>query len=322
MLLTVTSSVPRQLSCLVDLQHGVLSRTQAIEGGLTSKMIEVKLRSGRWQRLYKGVYAAYSGQPPRPSMLWAAVLRAGPGSALSHQTAAELYGLVETPAAVIHVTVPRGSGVRRPPGVVLHYSARLDQARHPVLTPPRTRIEESVLDLAESAPTLDEAVSVVLRANASRRTTAALIAAAMAGRSRMRWRHDLAIALDLAAEGAHSLLEFRYVNRVERAHGLPAGRRQRAVQRGRRRQYHDVDYEGFGLVVELDGRAAHPEWLRWADIRRDNATAATGHATLRYGWSDVADRACLVAREVADGLRQRGWPGVPRRCGARCQVLP
>lgn len=321
-LLPVTSTLPPQLRDLLDRQDGVLSRPQALRGGLSSKTVEARLRSGRWQRLHTGVYAAYSGEPSRAAWLWAAVLRAGPGSALSHQTAAELYGLLETPATAIHVTVPRHARLTRPPGVVVHYSSRLELSRHPALTPPRTRIEESVLDLTEAAASLDDAISLVLRANASRRTTAARIAAAMAARPRMRWREELSAALGLGREGVHSLLELRYASRVERAHGLPVGCRQRPSQRDQRRQYTDVEYEGYALIVELDGVAAHPLWLRWADIRRDNANAAFGQATLRYGWGDVTSRACLVAREVADALRQRGWQGIPRRCGSRCQLPP
>jgi hypothetical protein len=73
-------------------------------------------------------------------------------------------------------------------------------------------------------------------------------------------------------------------------------------------------------VVELDGREANPEWYRWADIRRDNANAATGRMTLRYGWDDVTRRPCRTALEVAAALRERGWTGTLRRCGCRCAV--
>lgn len=46
-----------------------------------------------------------------------------------------------------------------------------EQSRHPVLSPPRTRLEDSVLDMAAEAPSLDEAVSVILRAIGRRLTT-------------------------------------------------------------------------------------------------------------------------------------------------------
>lgn len=312
--------LPARHRDLVRFQCGVITRAQALEAGATDKMITCMLRAGSWQRMHPGVYATFTGEPARPAVQWAAVLRAGPRAALSHQTAAELYGLPDAQAPLIHVTVPNGSQIVRPRGVMVHYSGRLEEARHPTLAPPRTRLEDSVLDLAAAAGSLDDAIGLVLRAIASRRTTAERIGAAMARRSRMTWRRDLSAALDLGREGVHSLLEFRYVNRVERPHGLPHGRRQRPVQRGARRQYQDIEYEGYALVVELDGRAAHPDWRRWADIRRDNANAAAGQVTLRYGWPEVSDMPCLTAWEVGGTLRRRGWDGTLRRCGPRCQL--
>ncbi len=303
---------------LLHCQHGVLTRGQALDAGLTDKAIAVRLRSGRWQRLHTGVYATYSGEPPRNAQLWAAVLRAGHGAALSHQTAAELYGLLAVPAPMIHVTVPSGSPVARPHGVALHYSGRLDQSRHPVLTPPRTRIEDTVLDLIEASPSLDEAVSLILRGSASRRTTPDRILAALQRRAKMPRRAGLLLALGAAKDGAQSLLEFRYITRVERPHGLPPGHRQHRVRRGGQNQYQDVSYDDYDLVVELDGREAHPEWFRWADIRRDNASAATGRVTLRYGWGDVTECPCRTATEIAAALREQGWDGALRRCSARC----
>lgn len=301
-------------------QNGVLTRGQALDAGLTDKAITARLRSGRWQRLHTGVYATFSGKPPRDAWLWAAVLRAGPGAALSHQTAAELYGLITAPAPMIHVTVPAGRRIARPRGVVIHHSGRLGQSRHPVLTPPRTRIEDSVLDLAEICASTDEAFSLILKASASRRTTPELILAALQRRLRMPRRAGLIQALGAAADGTHSLLEFRYVNRVERPHGLPRGRRQHPVRRGDRNQYQDLNYDEYSLVVELDGREAHPAWFRWADIRRDNANAAAGQVTLRYGWDDVTERPCQTALEVAATLREHGWTGELRRCGTQCAV--
>jgi hypothetical protein len=316
----MADDVPERLCALLITQHGVLSRAQALDGGMTDKAIKAKLRSGRWQRLQLGVYATFSGEPLRSALIWAAVLRGGSGATLSHQTAAELSGLLATPEPLIHVTVPSGTQVARIPGAVLHYSGRLAHARHPVLEPARTRIAETVLDMGQAAGTLDRALGWVFLACGSRRTTAGRIAAAMALRPRMRWRADLAMALDVARDGAHSLLEFRYMNRVERPHSLPVGTRQHPVRRGGRRQYQDVLYEAFGVVVELDGRAAHPDEFRLRDTRRDNANIAEGQVTLRYTWADVTERACSAAGEVAGALMRRGWPGAPRRCGRTCSL--
>ncbi len=198
---------------------------------MTGKQIDTAARSGRWQRLHVGAYASFSGEPGRPALLWAALLRAGPAAVLSHYSAAELHGLVAPSVPDIHVMVPTGRQIAPIAGVVLHYSSLVARERPPALRPPRTRIEETVLDLAQSADSLDTAMSWMLRGCANRRTTPDRIAAAMAQRARLRWRAELSAALGLGADGVHSLLEFRYVTRVERPHGLSAGTRQNRVTR-------------------------------------------------------------------------------------------
>src|SRR5580704_13167553 len=99
--------LPPTLRYLAGNQSGVVSRSQAIRAGLTVDMIKFRVRSGRWQQIHPGVYATFSGALGRGPQLWAAVLSAGPGAVLSHETAAELHRLVDRPADTIHVTVPR-----------------------------------------------------------------------------------------------------------------------------------------------------------------------------------------------------------------------
>jgi hypothetical protein len=83
-------------------QAGIITRYQAIAVGHSTATVRARLDSGRWQRIFTGVYATFSGPLPRHSLLWAAVLRAGPGAALSHETAAELAGLVDRGSSAEH----------------------------------------------------------------------------------------------------------------------------------------------------------------------------------------------------------------------------
>jgi hypothetical protein len=315
----------------------VLTRSQARTAGLSDRIIDGLLTRGHWQRLHRGVYAAFSGPPPARALMRAALLRAGPAAVLSHQTAALLWSLMLPPdradgdsrsgsaysglTTPIHLTVSSGSPARPTAGVIVHYSGRLARARHPALDPPRTRLEETVLDLAAAALSADDAVSWLLQACGSRRTTPGRLAAALGERGRMRWRREVERALDPANSGVHSPLEYRYVRYVERPHGLPAGTRQRLhLDGGSRRQYADVEYDGYATIVELDGRAAHPESSRLTDARRDNANLVDGRVTLRYGWADVSEHGCEVAAQVAATLRQRGWGGRLRSCGPGCRA--
>lgn len=279
-----------------------------------------QLRSGRWQVLKHGVYSIFTGPPTRQAALWAAVHRAGPGAVLSHQTAAELFGLSDQPSAAIHVTIPERRRVSRPAGVVIHRSSRLEEAVHPSLQPPRTRIEETVLDLVELATTFDAAFGVVSAACQRRLTTSARILDAMGKRARLRWRTDLASALEEISSGTHSVLEYRYVHRVERPHGLPPAARQVRVGADGRNRYLDNFYREYRLCVELDGQQAHPDDQRWLDQQRANAITAKGMTILRYGWIEVDRHPCRTAAQVASTLRGLGWPGSVKPCRSDCPV--
>lgn len=318
--------LPTPCQDLLDLQHGVIARWQAAQAGLNVRTVDAWLRSGRWQRLYDGVYATYTGRPPRRAVLWAGVLRAGAGAALGYHTAAEVDGLADRPVDAVHVIVSssrrvvlaaqeRGRGM---PLVVVHYSAKIGTAIHPSRTPPRTRIEETTLDLTQSAPNLDEAITWLARACSRRLVTAEALLAAIQMRSKLRWRTELTDALSDIRDGVHSVLEWRYVRGVERPHGLPRAKRQALSRVGQRIRYLDNRYPEFGVAVELDGQAAHPAEARWRDIHRDNASAGAGIVTLRYSWADVTDDPCRVAAEVAQVLQLRGWTGRLRPCGPRC----
>ena len=65
------------LDVVLEAQHQVISAAQARAGGMTEEQIRWKVKSGRWQCLYRGTYATFSGRLSREAQLWAAVLRAG-----------------------------------------------------------------------------------------------------------------------------------------------------------------------------------------------------------------------------------------------------
>jgi hypothetical protein len=318
--------LPGPCQDLLDLQHGVIARWQAAEAGLGFQVIDSQLRQGRWQSPYRGVYAMFTGDLARIAWLWAAMLRAGRGAILSHHSAAELDYLTDRPSAAIHVMIGsarRLTGISHTcagltPRIVVHHSARINQARHPARLPPRTRIEETTVDLTQAAASLDEALSWPIRACSRRLVTAELLLAAMEMRSKLRWRTELTAALADIGDGVHSALELRYVRGVERAHSLPRGTRQARSKVARRIRYLDNNYGEYGVAVELDGRAAHSAEARWRDIRRDNASAVVGIITLRYGWADVTENPCMVAAELAQVLRSRGWAGRPQPCSPQC----
>ena len=90
-----------------------------------------------------------------------------------------------------------GSGIRTParakiPGIVIHRSDAVLRTRHPAMLPPCTRVEDTVLDLIQVAPSFDDAYAWICRAIGRRRTTADRIRLAMDARKKMRWRREIA----------------------------------------------------------------------------------------------------------------------------------
>jgi hypothetical protein len=315
------SELPSTLRNLARSQNGVISRSQAIRAGLTVDMIKFRVISDRWRQIHPGVYATFTGAPGRGAQLWAAVLSAGRGAVLSHETAAELHGLADKSADRVHVTVPVQRKVIPVSGVRIHRSVRALEAAQGHSFPPRTRIEETVLDLTQTAATFDDVCGWVTRAFARDLTDEARLSAAITQRTKLRWRADLHELIVAAASGDHSVLEFRYERDVERAHGLPTPSRQVPFAGpGSRRGRRDRVYEDYAVVVELDGQLAHPEENKWQDKARDNAAAVAGKQTLRYGWTDVRRQPCATAAQVATVLRVHGWQGLPRPCSYGCLV--
>jgi very-short-patch-repair endonuclease len=295
-------------------QAGMVSRAQALRCGLSDAAISARVTSKRWQRVHPGVFATFSGPLPHLAWIWAGVLLAGPDAVACGRTAAELIGLAEPAPGPVHVAVPHSRRVRPRAGLVVHRTVDAQRMRHAATVPPRTCLEETVIDLAQGSRTVDDAIGWLTRAVSGRFTTPDRLRTSMGERRRLRWRRELTSALRDVAAGCHSPLELRYRRHVERPHGLPAGQRQHR----RDSWYDDVVYDDYCVHVELDGRRAHPESARFRDHRRDNAAVLGGGRVLRYGYRDVMERPCVVAREVATVLAAAGWPGSLRRCGPEC----
>jgi hypothetical protein len=212
----MSGQVPPGLREIARCQAGVVTRQQALRTGMTAGAIVAKIKYGRWRQLYRGVYATFTGPLSRQARLWAAVLYAGNGARLSHETAAELHGLHDqhapagtpgtpgtlgtpgtpggpsAPVPPIHLTVPASRRVRPAHGLVIHVSALLGEPSPvPRGTLPRTPVEATVLDLVDAARGIDEARAWVTRACARGLTTQERLRAAMSARSRLRWRSQL-----------------------------------------------------------------------------------------------------------------------------------
>jgi hypothetical protein len=309
---------------LLRTQDGVVSRRQLVALGVTDVEIARRLRRREWKRIHPGVYVNHTGPPTWSQRAWAAVLYHWP-AALAGASAMHLNkvrGYEPRPNDPIEVCVDRERNVKRRPGIVVRQHARFTTLCHMRLEPPRERLEHAALGVASRKRKLDASVGVLADLVQDRRTTPGRLLAALAERTRLRHRALLIEVLSDVRTGVHSVLEYRYLVDVERAHGLPVGRRQRRVSTDGSTTYRDVEYRPQELTVELDGRLAHSAAEdQWHDLERDVDTVTTGGLTLRPGWIHVLDP-CRLARAIATLLQARGWAGSITPCSADCRAFP
>jgi len=317
------SSIPPGFRSVTTEQAGVVSRQQLLRAGFPRSTIDSRVKRGLWQQLHRGVYGTFTGVVPWKGLLWAAVLYAGPGALLSHETAAEILGVTDHRCPVIQVSIPASRHIRPPEGVVVHRSTFEYQRWRPQRgIPPHTFYAETIIDLVAAADNLDEVVAWVSRGVARNLVSEAQLKAAVAARRKFRWRGQVGEVIERVAGGSHFPLEFRYDRDVERAHGLPTATKQaKFVKPDGTKGFRDRCYEEYGLIVELDGKEFHPQERRAQDRARDNEAAATTGATLRYGWADIDRTPCETAAQVYRALRKRGYRDTIRPCSATCRAL-
>jgi hypothetical protein len=138
---------------MVRRQHGVVARRDLEALGFSPMAIDHRVSTGRLHLVARGVYAV--GRPElNPHGRWmAAVLACGgdapggaPGAALSHRSAAELWGIGHEERGRIDVTIRRRSRLERK-GLKVHCRPSLDArcfvSRHgiPVTDPVQTLID-------------------------------------------------------------------------------------------------------------------------------------------------------------------------------------
>lgn len=289
-------------------QHGVVALTQALAVGVSADAVQRRAREQRWVRAHRGVYVMPGHPVEEATVLMAALLFAGPQSALAGLTAGKLWGVVERAPDVPTLVVPSTCHVGQGSNVGIQRSRTL--TRHHVTTLGVLRVTQrhrTLCDLASvmSASELREAV-----AKAGQRDMTAVRAAVvlaeklthMRGRARL-----LQAARDVLGEGRTDSVAERRLRRILLANGLrPAPGVFSVVDRGRLLAMADIAFPEQRLIIEMDGFAYHatPAQLR-ADHQRQNRLEAAGWTVLRASVAVLARPEDLLAQVHAILARRR-----------------
>ena len=316
----------RRLADFLRDQDQVVSRSQVVACDGNDNDIARMVRRREWAPVHPGVYVAHNGPLSTRQREWAAVLYCQP-AAITGISALRRHGLrigreseQHDSGDIVHIAIARDRRIAERPGIRVTRTKVFGAAVLDNLSPPRIRLEHAVLQYAAGTRNETACVGAICDAVQSRRTTPARLLAALEALPRLRHRALLQRILADVALGAHSVLEREYLLRVERAHSLPSGARQRWSRAGRSTVFRDVEYPHQATLVELDGRLGHERALdRWDDLERDVEALVEGSLTLRLGWAQVLD-ACRCASSVAKVLSARGWTGSPQKCSVSCSI--
>lgn len=297
-----TGSSEGRIAAITARQHGVVTRAQLVEVGLTPDAIDGRVRSKRLRPLHRGVYVPGSlvGPllPPRAREM-AAVLACGPGATVSHGSAASLWSI--TPergdGLPVHVTVP---GDRTRPGIRVHRvrtlaaeeTAVLDGI--PVTTPART-----LLDLAAHlrARDLEQAIA---RAERLDLTDARELLALL---ERRRPRRGVRLLRSLIGEGGRPALTRSAAE--ERFLGLTRQGKLPVPEANARVAGFEVDFlwRSEAVAVEVDGFAYHSSRRTFeSDRQRDAELAARGIQVVRVTWRQITGEPHAVLVRLARTL--------------------
>jgi very-short-patch-repair endonuclease len=96
-----------RLARILESQHGVISRSQALASGLTRKGIEIRLRNGSWRSNLPHTYAIAGAPRTWKQRLMEACLWAGETALASHRAAAALWNLPGFTERFIEITTTK-----------------------------------------------------------------------------------------------------------------------------------------------------------------------------------------------------------------------
>lgn len=229
----------------------------------------------------------------------AAVLACGPGSVLSHRSAATLWGLLPPPgdATPVDVTV-RARDRRRRPGVRLHRGPALGRSETTVVDVlPTATAARTLLDLGDELGSR-ELEGTLARAEREGLVTRRQLIAGVARRRRHvgPLRALLEPGMEAAltwSEAEQRLLELLRASRLPRPEGnVPVSG-------------YEVDFlwRTQRLVVEVDGFAYHASRVRFERDRiRDARLAARGFRVVRVTWRQIVREPEATVARLAQAL--------------------
>jgi very-short-patch-repair endonuclease len=288
--------VERTLARLGSRTHGVVTRRELLDAGVTADEIRQRLKNGSLLPQYRGVYRVGHTAPSLEATYLAAVRACGADAALSGKAAAFLYKLIRGPEPRPEVTT---RSQKRVPGVTTRRSRTVEMVTYRGI--PVTTVARTLVELA-STLSLDDLARACHEAGVKYRTTPGQVEDALARRPKTKGAAKLRKILRGDTHVSLSQLERRFLDLL-RGERLVLPETNRVVD-GRRV---DCRWPEQRLTVEIDGYRYHHSRHAWEqDRRREREARARGDDFRRYTYGDVFESPGAMLAELR-AVISRAW---------------
>lgn len=305
----------RRLGDLAASQHGVVTRLQLRQAGVSDDAVDRAVRAGRLYRVFRGVYALGHWRVGARGRMRAATLACGEGTVVSHLSAGALLGLLDRAPEVVDVIAPGKAGEKpRSAGCKID-GIRAHRVRRPRRSEvgtvdgiPCTSPARTLVDLA-GVVTTRTLRSAFERAAARKMLHVAAIEAAMSrgrlGSKALRtlldeWRRAAPLARN---QRLKSPLEAKVLPLVLQR-GAPAPRTNAPVELAAGRIEVDFLWQDQRFVLEADSRDFHGTDVAFERDRwRDRELMRVGYSTLRVTRLQAESEAEAIADTILARLK-------------------
>jgi hypothetical protein len=307
-----TANFDRQrLAGLARKQHGVITRAQALDSGMTERVVDYRIRGGGpWKVLLPGVYLTHTGWPDDAVRELAALLYAGPQSVLTGVAALRRHDLPTgrpggpggSDSGIVDVLVPQSNRRTDARFARLHRTGRLPagfcvegEARFAFV--PRA-VADAVRPMTDLADVRALVAGAVQRRMCSLMHLAEELSAGPVNGSAM-----LRQALAEVAEGIRSATEADLRGLIRWAR-LPAPLyNPRLLVDGEFLASPDCWWPESGVAGEADSKAWHFSPDEWeATMARHARMSAHGIVVLHYPPRRIRSQRRAVADEIRQAL--------------------
>jgi predicted transcriptional regulator of viral defense system len=299
-LTTMGATVPRRPA-------GILTTAELVAAGKSAGQIRRLVSKGALIPVGRGVYARAAlarsyctrSERDRAMRVAGAQVLAGSGAVASHQSAAELHGLVllGKPGNTVTLTAVADRGRRGRAGIHVYTTELPDgqvTIRHGLKV---TTVARTVIDLARTSSFRAGVVSAD-SALGARQTTKEELRAVLAGCRRWPGAGRAAEVVEFADKLAESALE-SIARVVFRDCGLPPPQLQAWVGGDRVIGRADFFWKQFNTIAEVDGamKYADPDRAR-QQLRRDADLRDAGFEVVHFTWQEITQAPEYVAASI------------------------